>query len=67
MAELGIAPDNAAIAAHYAAIADAMLIDGSDAPPPGLPWQATATLMHDEADKVRVARAAMALARSVMR
>ena len=37
MGELGLAPDNVSIAAHYGSVVDAMLHDLSDAPPPGLP------------------------------
>jgi LPPG:FO 2-phospho-L-lactate transferase len=62
MAELGLAPDNAAIAAHYGSVIDAMLHDTSDGPPPGLPSRATSTLMTTLADKVRVADEALALA-----
>jgi len=62
MAELGVAPDNAAIAAHYAPLLDAMLHDDSDPPPPGLPASATATLMQNLDDRIRVARAAITLA-----
>jgi LPPG:FO 2-phospho-L-lactate transferase len=62
MAELGVAPDNDAVAAHYAPLLDAMLHDDSDRPPAGLPAGATATLMHDLDDRIRVARAALALA-----
>lgn len=62
MAELGVAPDNDAIAAHYAPLLDAMLHDDSDPAPAGLPASATATLMRDLGDRTRVARAAIALA-----
>ena len=65
MAELGLAPDNAAIAAHYGLVIDAMLHDVSDAPPPGLPARAEATLMTTLADKIRVAAAALDLAVSL--
>lgn len=65
MAELGLAPDNAAIAAHYGSVIDAMLHDVSDAPPPGLRARAAATLMTTLADKVRVAEAALDLAASL--
>lgn len=62
MAELGVAPDNDAIAAHYAPFLDAMLHDESDRAPAGLPAAATATLMHSLDDRIRVAEAAIALA-----
>ena len=62
MAELGVAPDNDTIAAHYAPLLDGMVHDESDEPPAYLPALATATLMHDMEDRIRVAQAAMALA-----
>jgi hypothetical protein len=62
MAELGIAADNDAIAAHYASFADAMLYDSGDSAPGGLPASATATLMLNLDDKIRVAKAALSLA-----
>ncbi len=65
MAELGLEPDNAAIAAHYGPVIDAMLHDGSDAAPPGLPARAASTLMTTLADKVRVADEALTLAGTV--
>jgi LPPG:FO 2-phospho-L-lactate transferase len=65
MAELSIAPDNDAIADHYAGFADALLIDESDAPPAALPARGTATLMKSLDDKIRVAREAIALAHSL--
>lgn len=65
MAELGVSPDNDAIAAHYAPLLDAMLHDESDHAPTGLPASATATLMLSLDDKIRVARAAIALAETL--
>lgn len=65
MAELGIAPDNEAVAAHYAPYIDAMLIDESDPAPATLPSRATATLMLTQGDKARVAHEALSLARSL--
>jgi LPPG:FO 2-phospho-L-lactate transferase len=62
MAELGIYPDNDGIAAHYQGVIDGLLHDRSDAPPGNLPARATATLMTDMADKIAVARAALAFA-----
>ena len=67
MAELGLTPDNAAIAAHYGSVIDAMLHDVSDTPPPGLPARAEATLMTTLADKVRVAEAALDLTAALAR
>lgn len=63
MQELGLSSDNAAIAAHYGALIDAMVHDAADPPPPGLPSAATATLMTTLQDKLRVAQTALALAR----
>lgn len=65
MGELGIAVDNEAIADHYSAFADALLIDVSDMPPSALPSLATHTLMQTAEDKIRVAREAIALAHSL--
>jgi LPPG:FO 2-phospho-L-lactate transferase len=67
MGELGIAVDNEAIADHYSAFIDALLIDSSDAPPSALPSLGTDTMMRTLADKVRVAREAVALAQSLKR
>ncbi|MET0180268.1 MAG: 2-phospho-L-lactate transferase [Novosphingobium sp.] len=67
IAELGLAPDNATIAAHYAGLLDGLVHDLADAPPPGLPARATATLMTSIDDKRRVALAALAFARELAR
>ncbi|MFT3966680.1 MAG: 2-phospho-L-lactate transferase [Sphingobium sp.] len=67
MGELGIAVDNEAIADHYSAFADALLIDTSDAPPSALPSLATQTLMRTADDRMRVAREAIALAHGLKR
>ncbi|GGA37493.1 2-phospho-L-lactate transferase [Sphingomonas psychrolutea] len=61
MAELGIDPTNAAIAAHYDGLIDGMVIHDGDDVPTGLATAATDTLMHDEGDRCRVAEVAMAL------
>lgn len=63
MAELGFDISAAAVARHYNGVIDAMLVDERD-PPGGLPVRSarTDTLMHDLDDRVRVARAALALA-----
>lgn len=65
MAELGIAPDNDAIADHYAAFADALLIDASDTAPAAMPARATDTMMRTLDDKIRVAREAVDLVRAL--
>jgi LPPG:FO 2-phospho-L-lactate transferase len=62
MLELGIEPDNQAIAAHYRVFIDGLLHDRSDTPPDTVPAQATSTLMINLADKVAVARVAIAMA-----
>ncbi len=60
MQELGIAATPAAIAAHYAGIIDGLLLDERDAPcDPGIAHAAADTLMRNDADKARVARAAI--------
>lgn len=66
MAELGITPDNDAIAAHYAGIIDGLVIDEGDAAPGNnLPVARTDTLMTTIADRRRVAQAALDLARAI--
>lgn len=68
MTELGIALDSAAIARHYAGVIDGLLVDERD--PPGDPGIASAradTLMTTLDDRVRVARAALALADQLRR
>ncbi|WP_284259935.1 2-phospho-L-lactate transferase, partial [Acidocella aquatica] len=66
MAELGIAITNTAIAAHYAGIIDGLLLDQRDPPKgPGIPHAAADTLMHTLEDRIRVARAALALAGTI--
>lgn len=62
MAELGIAPDHCSIAAHYAGVIDGLLIDGTGPAPDGIATARDDTLMRTLDDKVRVARAALALA-----
>ena len=63
MAELGIEISAAAVARHYDGVIDAMLVDERD-PPGRLPVRSarTDTLVPDLDDRVRVARAALALA-----
>jgi LPPG:FO 2-phospho-L-lactate transferase len=66
MTELGIAVTNAAIADHYAGIADGLLVDARDGVE-GLTiaHAATDTLMLNLDDRARVARAALDLARKI--
>jgi LPPG:FO 2-phospho-L-lactate transferase len=66
MAELGIAITNAAIADHYAGIADGLLVDARDgAEGLTIAHAATDTLMLSLDDRARVARAALDLARKI--
>lgn len=67
MAELGVPPDNDAIAAHYAPHIKAILFDTSDNPPASLPARSTGTLMLTLDDKIRVAHEALRLAESIKR
>ena len=62
MEELGIGLTNAAIAAHYGDLLDGLVIDTGDDAPAGLAIARTQTLMRDDADKARVAQAALDLA-----
>jgi LPPG:FO 2-phospho-L-lactate transferase len=63
MAELGLEISAASVAGHFAGVIDAMLVDERD-PPAVLPIRSARadTLMHSLDNKVRVARAALALA-----
>lgn len=62
MAELGLDVSNEAIAAHYGALVDGMLIDSADdCAAPAIAIARTATMMQTIDDKARVARAAIAL------
>ncbi len=68
MAELGVEIGAAAIARHYAGVIDGMLVDERD--PMGDIGVASAradTLMHSLDDRIRVARAALALADTLRR
>ena len=68
MREFGVAVDDRAIAAHYSGLIDGLLVDARG--PAGelpIPAAAVDTLMNDLGDKIRVARAALALAESVRR
>lgn len=68
MGEMGIAVSPAAICTHYGDVVDALLVDERDdvAALP-IPHRSCDTLMHDLADRVRVAEAALALAASLAR
>ena len=68
MAELGIAASASAIAHHYAGLIDGLLVDERD-PPADLPIAEARcdTLMHSLDDRIRVARAALALAEQLAR
>ena len=66
MGELGLEVTTATIAAHYAPWLDAMLIDERDRTTDlPIPSASADTLMNTLEDKARVARAALALARSL--
>lgn len=67
MHELGLPPDNNAIAGHYAGLLDGLLHDRGDPAAAALPSRAAATLMTTLEDKVAVARAALAFARDLSR
>lgn len=63
MTELGLSCDAAAIARHYGDAIDAILVDERDPPVEiGIPARRADTLMHNLEDRIRVARAALALA-----
>jgi LPPG:FO 2-phospho-L-lactate transferase len=63
MAEMGVAVTPAAVAAHYAGVIDAMLVDERDVFAKfDIPTASADTLMLDMAGRVRVAGAALALA-----
>lgn len=69
MGELGTEADNAAIARHYAGVADHLIIDAADAADAealrsqGLSVTITGTVMCDAADRERLARVALSAAR----
>jgi LPPG:FO 2-phospho-L-lactate transferase len=66
MRELGLEISAATIAAHYDGVIDAMLVDERDPPADiGIASARTDTLMTTLEDRVRVARAALALADSL--
>ena len=61
MSELNLALSVESIAAHYEGLIDALLIDAAD-PAIVLSHARCDTVMHDDADRIRVARATLALA-----
>ncbi len=63
MQELGLPVNNASIAAHYGSLLDGLVIHESDDAPEGLAIARTNTLMQTPQDKLRVAQAALDLAR----
>ena len=68
MAELGLNVSSATIAAHYAFLADGLVIDQSDAAQADaldIPVHVTRTLMRDANDKRKLARAVLAFAASL--
>lgn len=65
MGELGWPVSNATIAQHYHGVMDAMLIHTGDAAPDGVISAEENILMQSDADRVRVAKAASALAARV--
>jgi LPPG:FO 2-phospho-L-lactate transferase len=66
MAELGIAITNTAIATHYRAVLNGLLLDERDPPAdPGVTFATADTLMHTLEDRIRVARAALVLAEQI--
>ena len=62
MAELGIEPNNASIAKHYAGLIDGIVIHEGDDAPEDMAVATTDTLMHTPIDRERVAKAALDLA-----
>ncbi|MDO7843159.1 2-phospho-L-lactate transferase [Sphingomonas immobilis] len=68
MTELGLAIDNHAIARHYRAVIDGLVVHAGDpAPADGLLILETDTMMTTLEDRIRVARATLALAESAGR
>ena len=65
MGELGLTVTNESVAAHYGGLIDGLLIHDGDDAPAGIAVARTDTLMHDVADRDRVARASIALAKSL--
>jgi LPPG:FO 2-phospho-L-lactate transferase len=67
MQELGVQVSNVAIAAHYSGIIGGLLIDEADDAPQGIAVRRERTLMQSLEDRLRVAAAALTLAREVGR
>jgi LPPG:FO 2-phospho-L-lactate transferase len=71
MAELGVIPGGPAIAAHYAGLIDGLVLDHADEAEAqgverlGVAACITQTLMRDDADRVALARTALAFAASL--
>lgn len=65
MKELGVQVSNASIAAHYKDLIDGMILNDGDDIPNEIATAATSTLMITIEDRERVARSALALARSI--
>ncbi|MDB5702317.1 MAG: 2-phospho-L-lactate transferase [Sphingomonadales bacterium] len=62
MQELGLELGNAAIANHYKGLIDGLIIDTQDDAADGIAILRADTMMRDDNDKIRVARAVLALA-----
>jgi LPPG:FO 2-phospho-L-lactate transferase len=64
MAELGLAPDNKAIAAHYEDLIDGLVVEASDSDTQGVACEtfATSTLMQTLDDRMRLASETLAFA-----
>lgn len=70
LAEFGAEPGIAGIARHYHGLIDGLVIDASDAaeaPALGIATFATGAIMHDDADRIRLARETLAFALSLER
>ena len=67
MTELGLAVTNEAIVAHYGDLLDGLLVDAGDgAVEANIEIRSTDTLMTDDADRERVAREALLLAKELV-
>lgn len=63
MGELGFEVGHAAVAAHYAGLVDALLVDDDSGCPPGqAPWITAPTLMQTLEDRERLARCVLDIA-----
>ncbi len=61
----GRAPSAAAIAAHYGALLDGLVLERGDDAPEEIATHATATVMGDRVDRARLAREVLELARRI--